>query len=120
LVIAVAGACRSDELCNMLVVDVNIKDDMIVINIPTSKNGSSRKFVMMEVLWIEIVKKYLKMRPTPDMPRLFISIRDGKATSQNIGHNTIGEMPKKIARYLIYQTLGLIPATVSEELQPLY
>jgi integrase len=37
LVIAVAGACRSDELCKMLVADVNIKDDMIVINIPTSK-----------------------------------------------------------------------------------
>jgi integrase len=100
LVIAVDGACRSDELCNMLVADVNIKDDMIVINIPTSKNGSSRKFVMMEVLWIEIVKKYLKMRPTPDMPRLFISKRNGKATTQNIGHNTIGEMPKKIAIYL--------------------
>jgi integrase len=88
----------------MLVADVNIKDDMIVINIPTSKNGckngSSRKFVVMQVLWMEIVKKYLKMRSTPDMPRLFISIRNGKATRQNIGHNTIGEMPKKIAIYL--------------------
>lgn len=80
--------------------DLNIKDDIIIFNIRTTKNGSSRKFVITEVLWLEIIKKYLKMRPSPDMLKLFISIRNGKGTRQNIGHNTIGQMPKKIATYL--------------------
>lgn len=73
---------------------------MIVINIRNSKNGSSRKFVVMEALWVQIVKKYLKITSTLDMKKLFICIRNGKATKQNIGHNVIGQMPKRIAMFL--------------------
>lgn len=62
--------------------------------------------MVLEALWMEIVKKYLNIRPTPDMSKLFISIRNGKATRQNIGHNTIGQMPKKIAMYLNLQNPG--------------
>lgn len=49
---------------------------------------------------MQIIRRYLKLRPTPDIPRLFISIRNGRPVRQNIGHNTIGQMPKKIAAYL--------------------
>lgn len=55
---------------------------------------------------METVQKYLKIRPTPDMPKLFICIRNSKATRQNIGHNTIGQMPKRIAMYLHLQNPG--------------
>lgn len=100
LVIAVAGACRTDELCNMLLKDVDIRDDIIIINIPTSKNGSSRKFVIIEQAWIQVVKKYVENRPTPEMLRFFIGFRGNKPIRQNIGHNTISKMPKQIAKFL--------------------
>ncbi|KAI4470061.1 titin [Holotrichia oblita] len=43
-----AGACRTDELCNMKVADVDLREDIIVINIPHTKNKSCRKFVIVE------------------------------------------------------------------------
>lgn len=73
-----------------------MKDDLIIIHIQNSKNGSPRQFVVMEPFWIETIKKYLKIRPIPDMSKFFISVRNGKCTRQNIGHNTIGQMPKKL------------------------
>lgn len=84
----------------MLVKDITIQNDIVIINIPNTKNGSSRKFVLVEPLWIEVVEKYLAKRPTPDMPRLFISHRNGKPTKQNIGHNTISKVPQTIAKFL--------------------
>lgn len=80
--------------------DVVDKGDIIVINIRQSKNGSSRKFVVTDALWIEIIKKYLKCRSHVNLPRLFVGIRNGKATRQYIGHNTIAQMPNKIATFL--------------------
>lgn len=80
--------------------DVVIKDDIIVINIRQSKNGSSRKFIVTDALWIEIIKKYLKCRSHVNLPRLFVGIRNGKAIRQYIGHNTIAQMPNKIATFL--------------------
>lgn len=100
LVIGIAGACRTDELCNMLIEHVDVRDDIIIITIPTSKNGSSRKFVVIEPLWIRVVKRYFKTRPIPDLPRMFLGFRGGKCTRQNMGHNTISKMPQTIASFL--------------------
>lgn len=80
---------------------------MIVITIQNSKNGSSRKFVVMEALWVQTILKYLKICSAIDMKKLFISIRNGKATRQHIGHNTIGQMPKRIAMYLKLENVQL-------------
>lgn len=80
--------------------DIDIRDDIIIIKIPTTKTKLSRKFVIIEPLWITIVKSYLGNRPTPDVSRAFIGFRGGKATKQNIGHNTISKMPKAIATFL--------------------
>lgn len=66
--------------------DVDIRKDIIIFNIRKSKNGLSRKFVMMDSLWIQIVKQYLSLRPTPNIDKLFIGIRNLKATKQNMGH----------------------------------
>jgi hypothetical protein len=84
----------------MLIEDINVRDDIIIISIPTSKNGTSRQFVVIEPLWIHIIKKYLSIRPTPDMKRAFILFRNGKPTRQNMGHNTIGKIPKNVATFL--------------------
>lgn len=82
---------------------MDVRDDIIIFKIPTSKNGSSRKFVVIEPLWIQVVKKYLGRRPTPDMPKVFIGFRGAKPTRQNMGHNTISQTPKTIATFLKLQ-----------------
>ncbi|KAI4457829.1 integrase-like catalytic domain superfamily [Holotrichia oblita] len=86
-----------DELCNMKVADVDLQEDIIVINIPHTKNKSCRKFVIVEPMWIDVVTRYLLIRPSPDIPRLFIGFRSGKPTRQNMGHNTISSSAIKIA-----------------------
>ena len=80
--------------------DIDMRDDLIIVNIPHAKNATSRKFVITEPLWIKIVKKYLTNRPTPDMPKAFICFRGGKPTKQNIGHNTVSNIPNKVAKFL--------------------
>lgn len=84
----------------MKLADLDVRDDIILINIPHTKTHISRKFVIVEPSWIEVVKKYLGKRPTPDMERLFIGFRFGKPTRQNMGHNTISMASTKIAEYL--------------------
>lgn len=106
MVIGVAGACRTDELCNMVLDDLDIRDDIIIINIRNSKNGTSRKFVIVERQWINVIKKYLANRPT-DMSKLFILYRRGKHIKQNIGHNTISKVPYVMAQYLKLQNSEL-------------
>ena len=95
-----AGACRPEELCNMHMKDITIQDDIIIVNIPHTKNATSSKFVITELLWIKIVKKYFTNRPSPDMPKVLIGFRGGKPVKQNIGHNTISNTPNKIAKFL--------------------
>ncbi|KAJ3661001.1 hypothetical protein Zmor_005426 [Zophobas morio] len=73
-----AGACRPEELCNMHMKDITIQDDIIIVNIPHTKNATSSKFVITELLWIKIVKKYFTNRPSPDMPKVLIGFRGGK------------------------------------------
>lgn len=99
MVIGVAGACRTDELCNMLLDDLNVRDDIIIINILNSKNRTSRKFVVVELQWVNVIKKYLANRPT-NIKKLFILYRKGKHIKQNIGHNTISKVPYVVANYL--------------------
>ncbi|KAI4461111.1 phage integrase-related [Holotrichia oblita] len=100
LIIGIAGACRTDELCNMKVAHVDLRKDIIVINIPHTKNKSCRKFVIVEPMWIDVVTRYVLIRPSPDIPRLFIGFRSGKPTRQNMGHNTISTSAIKIVTYL--------------------
>ncbi|KAI4455457.1 molting protein mlt-4 [Holotrichia oblita] len=98
--LCIAGVCRTDELCNMKVADVVLRQDIIVINIPHTKNKSCRKFVIVEPMRIDVVTRYMLIRPSPDIPRLFMDFRSGKPTRQNIGHNTISTSAIKIATYL--------------------
>ncbi|KAI4464162.1 phage integrase-related [Holotrichia oblita] len=84
----------------MKVADVDLREDIIVINIPHTKNKSCRKFVIVEPMWIDVVTRYLLIRPSSDIPRLFIGFRSGKPTRQNMGHNTISTSAIKVATYL--------------------
>lgn len=95
------GACRRDELTNMSVHDVNIKVDIIMVTVPKTKTNVSRLFCVTELHWINLINKYVKLRPSHiTHSRFFITYRKGRCTTSPIGINKIGEVPKNIATFL--------------------
>ncbi|CAH0557987.1 unnamed protein product [Brassicogethes aeneus] len=111
LVIGIAGACRRDELINLKFDDLDVRDDIIIVNIPLKgKKGSTRKFVIVDPLWVKVVTKYASIRPTPNMEKLFIGLRNLKPTKQNIGRDAINAVPREVAKYLKLDNLHLYTA----------
>ncbi|KAJ8914381.1 hypothetical protein NQ315_017471 [Exocentrus adspersus] len=45
-IFGLAGACRRDELAKITLDDIEEKEDIVIINIPDSKNHTSRSFVI--------------------------------------------------------------------------
>ncbi|XP_074103468.1 uncharacterized protein LOC141530326 [Cotesia typhae] len=100
LIYGVQGACRRKELTELIVGDIEDKGDMLLVKIPDTKTGRPRSFVVTDDFY-HIYKKYAKSRPTNlATKRFFVSYRNGKCRSQNIGINTFGSMPKIIATFL--------------------
>lgn len=94
------GACRRKELTDLTVDNIEDKGDMLLVKIPETKTGRPRSFVVTDDFY-HIYKKYAKSRPTNlATKRFFVSYRNGKCTSQNIGINTFGSMPKTVATFL--------------------
>ncbi|KAJ8969342.1 hypothetical protein NQ317_007796 [Molorchus minor] len=87
LILGIAGACRTDELVNLTVDDIE--------DIP-------RIFAVTDVgNMLELFRKYLSLRP-PHVKhkRLFLYYKAGKCSSQPIGKNTMGKIPSVVASYL--------------------
>ncbi|KAJ8974496.1 hypothetical protein NQ317_019454, partial [Molorchus minor] len=87
LILGIAGACRTDELVNLTVDDIE--------DIP-------RIFVVTDVgNMLELFRKYLSLRP-PHVKhkRLFLYYKAGKCSSQPVGKNTMGKIPSVVASYL--------------------
>jgi integrase len=57
----VSGALRREELTNMVIKDIQQKDDIIVIIIPKTKTNVSRSFVITKEEWIATVQLYLQI-----------------------------------------------------------
>ncbi|XP_043267722.1 uncharacterized protein [Venturia canescens] len=109
LTLGILGACRREELTNMRTVDLEIfysdkdrekKIPMMLIQIPFSKNGKARSFVVKDGFY-QIVQRYIKLRPS-NVPhqRFFINYQNGKCTKQAIGINKMGKVPFIIAQFL--------------------
>ncbi|KAJ8979849.1 hypothetical protein NQ317_007614, partial [Molorchus minor] len=89
LILGIAGACRTDELVNLTV------DDIEDTKIP-------RIFVVTDVgNMLELFRKYLSL-PPPHVKhkRLFLYYKAGKCSSQPVGKNTMGKIPSVVASYL--------------------
>lgn len=89
----------------MTVDDIEDKDNLLVINIPTSKTNKQRTFVINATTsngpnFVQIVKKYICLRPKTEHKRLFVCFKAGKCINQVVGKNTISKVPQKIAEYL--------------------
>ncbi|KAJ8912123.1 hypothetical protein NQ315_013212, partial [Exocentrus adspersus] len=82
LIIAISGACRSDELLKMKVTDINILEEKIAIEIPDTKTYRSRSFIIIEPIWVKLVQKYIDLRKSIENQRLFLQWRHGKLCNQ--------------------------------------
>ncbi|KAK4885055.1 hypothetical protein RN001_001326 [Aquatica leii] len=63
LIIGYNGACRREELTNILVQYIEYKSDAIVIHIPKTKNNIPRTFAITNPQWIDLIKSYFNLRP---------------------------------------------------------
>ncbi|KAJ8910064.1 hypothetical protein NQ315_013319 [Exocentrus adspersus] len=101
-----AGACRSDELINMVLEDISDTGDILVLQIPDSKTNIKRTFtitneILNGVSILDMYRKYLDCRsPKTCHSRFFVTYVKGKCTNQVIGKNTIAKIPYRIAIFL--------------------
>ncbi|KAK4884829.1 hypothetical protein RN001_001100 [Aquatica leii] len=91
LIIGISGACRTDELYQMKVSDVESLNNKISIVIPNTKTYHPRSFLITDVQWINIVTEYINLRKHVEDEKFFQQLRFGKITKQSFGHNTIAQ-----------------------------
>ncbi|KAJ8975784.1 hypothetical protein NQ317_006918 [Molorchus minor] len=94
LILGIAGACRTDELVNLTVDDIEDVGSSLIVKIPNTKTKIPRIFVVTDVgNMLELFRKYLSLRP-PNVKhkRLFLCThKAGKCSSQPVGKNTKGK-----------------------------
>lgn len=72
-----------------------------MISVQKTKTNVSRLFAITDENWSNYIKKYFQLRSANTIhKRFFVCYRSGRCTTQPIGINKIGEMPKIIAKYL--------------------
>ncbi|KAJ8985796.1 hypothetical protein NQ317_016303 [Molorchus minor] len=94
-ILGIAGACRTDELVNLTVDDIEDVGSSLITKIP-------RIFVVVDVgNMLELFRKYLSLRPPlVKHKRVFLYYKAGKCSSQPVGKNTMGKIPSVVASYL--------------------
>lgn len=106
LIFGIFGACRREELKNVMINDVDDRETFITVTIPNTKTNVLREFVVTKgnitgYDCVESCRKYVSLRPKQaSHNRFFVFYRNGKCTSQPVGVNTFGRIPKNIAIYL--------------------
>ncbi|KAJ8982179.1 hypothetical protein NQ317_001503 [Molorchus minor] len=99
LILGIAGACRTDELVNLTVDDIEDVGSSLIVKIPNTKTKIPRIFVVTDVgNMLQLFRKYLSLRP-PHVKhkRLFLYYKAGKCSSQPVGKNTMGKIPSVVA-----------------------
>lgn len=98
------GACRREELHDLRIQDVTIEGSVLLVKIRKTKTYTPRQFTIVPdgpVDYIALFNKYACLRPKNcKISSLFLSYRCGKCSSQPVGKNTIGKMPRIIAEFL--------------------
>ncbi|KAJ8964161.1 hypothetical protein NQ317_013685, partial [Molorchus minor] len=102
LILGIAGACRTDELVNLTVDDIEDVGSSLIVKFQTLRQRFHESFVVTDVgNMLELFRKYLSLRP-PHVKhkRLFLYYKAGKCSSQPVGKNTMGKIPNVVASYL--------------------
>jgi integrase len=101
----VSGACRCCELTNLKISDVEDRGAYLIVSIPDTKTGVSRKFTILEegfsINTVEKCRKYMFLRPKKlSIERFFLRYAKQKCTSQPVGINTLSKVPSIVASFL--------------------
>lgn len=100
----IAGGCRREELHSISMEDVQDTGAQLVVTIPCTKTHIKRVFTIINdmegINFLELFRKYIKLRSNLQIDHLFVGYRNSKCIAQRVGIHTIGGMPKKIANYL--------------------
>lgn len=80
--------------------DIEDHNTFLLVRLPKTKTKIERSFTVNGDFYT-ICQKYIKKRPVDTKSdRFFLGFRNGKYFQQPIGINTIGGMPKEIAKFL--------------------
>ncbi|KAJ8968289.1 hypothetical protein NQ317_000831, partial [Molorchus minor] len=99
LILGIAGACRTDELVNLTVDDIEDVGSSLIVKIPNTKTKIPRIFVvtdvgnMLELFWKIPVPFVL---PTSSISAFFCTTKQENPG----GKNTMGKIPSVVASYL--------------------
>ncbi|KAJ8965929.1 hypothetical protein NQ317_008865 [Molorchus minor] len=74
LILGITGACRTDELVNLTVDDIEDVGSSLIVKIPNIDNDSTKIFVVTDVgTCLNLFRKYLSLRLSPvKHKRLFL------------------------------------------------
>lgn len=102
LIFGVNGACRTSELCNLMVHDVQDNGSFAIINLRNTKTKKDRIFTVAEECnGYAFYKKYAALRPSEmKHDRFFLYYKNNKCTSQPVGLHTFQKVPQFIAEFL--------------------
>ncbi|KAJ8982351.1 hypothetical protein NQ317_013102 [Molorchus minor] len=90
LILGIAGACRTDELVNLTVDDIEDVGSSLIVKIPNTKTKIPRIFVITDVGNIlELFRKYMSLRP-PHVKhkRLFLYYKFAASWQEYHGKNS--------------------------------
>lgn len=100
LIFGVCGACRTEELPRITINDIKDHNDLYLVTVRGTGTNLTRSFTI-DGDFYKTVQKYLDMRPNNvHTDRAFLNYQNGKCTTQVIGKNKFGRMPKEIAKFL--------------------
>ena len=101
LIVGIQGACRKQELKNILLEHIQDTGTSFIVHIPDTKTKTERTFVIAGNLY-KICLKYLMIRKqvSSDIKFFFLNYQNGKCVRQAVGINKFGSIPKEIAKYL--------------------
>lgn len=101
MVFGLSGASRCDELVNLIFDNVSEINGEYIVRIPDSKTRIPKMHVICGPTMIDIVRKYIQLRPAhTKTDRFFVNYQKGRCTIQVIGKNKIQAMPKETAIFL--------------------
>ncbi|KAJ8967562.1 hypothetical protein NQ317_008725 [Molorchus minor] len=102
LILGIAGACRTDELVNLTVDDIEDVGSSLIVKFQTLRQRFH------ESLWLPMWEICLNcfentcpfVLPMSSISAFFLYYKAGKCSSQPVGKNTMGKIPSVVASYL--------------------
>lgn len=81
LILGIAGSCKASELKSLKISDVKEYGNIFHVNIASTPGKPGRAFIINEEFY-PLVKRYIDLRPTGDLPDFFLKYRHGRVSRQ--------------------------------------